>query len=151
MHIMDFQPTQPNIQAPAPKLHRLRPVSVAAWLLWVVVTLVWAASLVPFYSRGMHLYPSGALITAGHVPPYVPVFSDIYGTSSAASFAFTIITFAPCFFGLALIGVFSRLLAFWHTYSTPGLVLRMAAFIATALLVVQSLYMAGTFVTWGLD
>ncbi len=148
---MDFQPTHPNTQAPARKLLRLCPVSVAAWLLWVVVTLLWAASLVPFYLRGMHLYPSGALITAGHVPPYVPVFTDVYGTSSASSFAFTVISIAPCFFGLALLGVFSRLLAFRHTYSTLGLVLRIAAFIATTLLVVQSLYMAATFVTWGLD
>ncbi len=125
------------------------------WALWIMFVVVWAVSLVPFYTGGLDRASETALEYAGggyarFNIPYAPTFEDIYGASTIATVARSVVCLAPCFFALAFVSVIGRLLGSWRSYSRSGIVLRTAALLATLLLTALSYNLAGKFVIWGL-
>lgn len=128
-------------------------LAAAAWSLWAVVASLWVASLVPFYAKGMHLFSEVALQYAGEPHsgiPHAPTFEAVYGTSTLAGIAQSIVCFGPFVFSLIIGGVIWRLLTAWRTYSRPGIALRTAALLATLVLAGLSYRIANSFFTWGL-
>src|SRR5215204_5029174 len=92
-------------------IHPIRAIprwlAAAAWSLLAVVASLWVASLMPFYARGMHLFSDIALQYAGEPRfgiPYAPTFETVYGTSTLAGIAESIVCFGPCVFSLIIGG-----------------------------------------------
>ena len=150
---MDFEWNWTNLQALARKDRGSRRLSLAAWLLWAAFIALWAASLLPFYAAGLHLFSHAALTSAGagsgRSAPYAPLPTAVYGTSLLGALARVVVLFGPCVFALVFLALLLRLLTSWRTYSPLGLTLRLAALLLTLTLIAFSYDLATAFLTWG--
>jgi hypothetical protein len=133
---------------------RPRLLVATGWVLWAMFVALWAVSLVPFYTKGLHLASDISLEYAGggyarFNIPNAPTFEDVYGVSTIASIAQSVVCFGPGIFVLAFGSMLWKVLTSLRSYTRTGIVLRITALLMTFILIALSFNMAGKFLIWG--